>query len=457
MTQFDRDTFGNTSEGKINRLGIDINHTQEIIYTFFVEIIKYYHPEDVLMQFQKLFFETDAPLDQASVRKALYDLILANDELEFRNTLQRCCYILLNNWEINRQYETASKLLNRFEEFKAHKTTAINHFTIRQHNWLTNFVTSPNYEELKLFAQKYYKSKDGTIHHPHWSSRCRSYLLVDQYNNQDNPEEQRMIAKQLAQKLKQEFKFELAMFTVRSQSKSSQENSPPPNPTGLGEDVLRLIKIIVAKRGDFSFVNIAHIFLKQIQGLSYQDFKDSLKKYLVYAINQQVDIVHLLNNRLGKIIDSLYNNYDTSTVNDSLILRTCNRIFDYLTTENGRDPSHLFFILLSQGNPLTLVIILLKLLLISPNSRSHLEMRIGHLVRYYQDVPESDCQWVVNFFDIFNVTLAIYADQDVEYELISMDRNLSKDANYNNFWNNLDQYRIFSQIRPLSPHSPTTY
>ena len=36
----------------------------------------------------------------------------------------------------------------------------------------------------------------------------------------------------------------------------------------------------------------------------------------------------------------------------------------YLTCENGKEPSQLFILLLSQGNPLTLVITLLKIVLI---------------------------------------------------------------------------------------------
>jgi hypothetical protein len=98
--------------------------------------------------------------------------------------------------------------------------------------------------------------------------------------------------------------------------------------------------------------------------------------------------------------------------------------------------------LLSQGNPLTLVIILLKIILISRNSRSHLELRIAELIRYYNNYPEAECYWVINFIEIFNITFAIYAE-NVEYNLIRMEQEeLIVQPQYH-----LDSYRVFSQLK----------
>ncbi len=102
----------------------------------------------------------------------------------------------------------------------------------------------------------------------------------------------------------------------------------------------------------------------------------------------------------------------------------------------------LFVALLSQGHPLTLVIILLKIILICQNARSHLEIRIANLISYYESYSEDECQWIINFMEFFNITFAIYAE-NIEYNLIKMKED---ETNYDSHLN-LDTYRVFSQIR----------
>ncbi|NJO75197.1 MAG: hypothetical protein HC833_16380, partial [Leptolyngbyaceae cyanobacterium RM1_406_9] len=55
---------------------------------------------------------------------------------------------------------------------------------------------------------------------------------------------------------------------------------------------------------------------------------------------------------------------------------------------------------------------------------------------------EEECQWVVNFFEIFNITMAIYAE-NVEYNLVDMNNhNSPQPAKLS-----LDACRIFSQFK----------
>ena len=226
------------------------------------------------------------------------------------------------------------------------------------------------------------------------------------------------------------------------------QNTPLKNPTALGDDTLRLIKIIVAKRGTYSYGNLANIFLNQIQSLSYVEFKRSLQNYLVFSVEAS-SFSHVLQTRMADKLRMLYEGHDNDVVTPALILRTSNRMIEFLTTENQKEPSSLFVLLLSQGNPMTLVVTLLKLMLVSKNSRTHLEGRIADLLRYYQDIPEQDCRWVVNFLEIFNVTFTIYGD-NVQYNLIQMkEEHHECDPIVQNSADgvNLDSYRVFSQLR----------
>ncbi len=418
----------------LNDRGLDVQVAQEKVYNFFIEIVQNLEPEEVLQKFKNLFIDC---LDSANSNAELgiYQIFIGSNESEFCNTIKRTCYILINNWENSRKYKYIQKLIDLFTGYtpKSSWTNSkkINIFR----TWLTNFINSKDCQELKLFATRHdEKSK------LHWTNRYSSYLLLAQSTDKNNSKEQQEAAKRLSKQLKDKFKFELAMYIARSQSSASSTNRYK-NPSILGDEVLGLIKVIVVRKGVFSYENIANIFIKQTCKQNFKQFKESFLKYLIYSVNQP-RFIKLLEQQLSEKLFGWKTNFNTETIDKNLFLRTCNRVIDCMTSENGKQPSQLFVLLLSQGNPLTLVIALLKIVLISKHSRCHLEMRVANIINYYETCPEDQCQWVINFIEIFNITFAIYAE-NVEYNLIKM----PKDSNSSESEKNLDTYRIFSQLK----------
>jgi hypothetical protein len=414
---------------------LSIQTVQEKIYNFLIEIVQKWEPRDVLQEFKRLFIDC---LNSKTFSSSLtiYDFFSEDNEQEFRNTLKRCCYILINNWESHRKpkqkyiQELITILTNSQNIGEHNDCLKINIFK----KWLENFVDSSDYQHLKLFA---YRSEEQN---QHWSYRYTSYLLVGQSLDKNNPKEQQEAAFKLSRKLKDKYKFELAMYIARSQSRASSSKFYK-NPSVLGDEVLRLIKAIVVKKGVFSYENIANIFIKQTKNQNFQDFKESLIKYLFFSVQEPKAVENLKQQLTGKLF-SWKSEYQEEIIEEKLLLRTCNRVIDFLTTENRKEPSQIFILLLSQGHALTLVIILLKIILICRNARSHLESRIAYLIRYYEQYPEEECQWVIHFMEIFNITFAIYAE-NVEYNLIKM----KEDKEHSNRQLNPNEYLVFSQVK----------
>ena len=385
----------------------------------------------MLLEFKRLFiFHVDSVSSDAT--HAVYEIVFTNDEEEFRNTIKRSCYILVNNWDATRNFKPIQELIQLFNDPYVSRHTSSPTLK-RLKVWLDNFINSEDYAQLKLFVARYESTGP-------WSSRYTTYLLVPQFIDLKNPMEQREAARALSKQLKDRFKFDLAMYIARSQSSGSSDRNLK-NPTELGDEVLRLIKTIVARKGPFGYVNLANIFVNQTRNLRFYDFKQSLQKYLVFAIENQ-GFVEALQSRLNEKLVSLYEIHDQESVSHALMLRTCNRLIDYLTTENQKEPSPIFILLLSQGNPLTLVIVLLKLILICKHARTHLESRIATLIRYYQDYPEDECSWIINFLEVFNVTFTIHAE-NVQYNLVKMEEEVSRTQPPFD----PDHYKLFSQIR----------
>ncbi|MGF1571171.1 MAG: hypothetical protein ACFCVD_24365 [Nodosilinea sp.] len=424
--------------------GLTLPQAQQVIYGFLLDIVKTWPPEDVLEEFHHLFIHHTDSVSSGTL-PALYVILLANDEGEFRNTLKRCCYILVNNWEMARQFEAIQALVEVFADPLLQRPT-LSPSLKRLRQWLRRFIASQDFQELRLFAARF--AEDRTINRPgEWVDRYTSYLLVPQYINEANPLEQRQAAKALSRRLKDKFKFDLAMYTAHSQS-AVPRHTPAKNPTDLGDSALRLIKTIVAKRGEFSYKNLARLFLEQTKDIGYGDFKASLPNYLLYSVRGN-PISRQIDEQLRARLEALHPETDLEPLNPSLLLRTSNRVIDYLLTENQEQPSPLFTLVLSQGNAITLAIILLKLALISRHSHPYMEVRLADLIRYYERFPRSQCQWVINFLEVFQVTFAIYAE-NIEYNLVKVppagaidqtDRSADVD--------NLAMCRIFSQILGL--------
>jgi hypothetical protein len=421
---------------KSSRSQRDIPRAQETIYNFLLEIVKTWDAETVLAEFRHLFIHHTDTISSHTL-PALYEIVFSNQEAEFRNTLKRSCYILINNWDITRNHKFIQQLIQLFTDPILTKPT-MSPTLKRLRGWIKNFVDSPDFQELQLFASRY---EERDIH---WSRRYISYLLVPQYIDLNNPVEQREAAKTLSRKLKEKFKFELALYTAHSESSVNPvaaKEKLPRNPTLLGDEGLRLIKMIVARKGMFSYANLASIFLKQTQNLTYRQFKESLKKYLIFS-EENYDYVDTLRTQFSEKLDALYTIHNDRVIDDALLLRTANRMIDALTSEDQREPSPLFILLLSQGNPLTLVVVLLKIILICRYARTHLDSRIAQLIKYYEEIPQEECQWVVSFFEIFNITMTIYAE-NIEYNLVNMGNGGSASSGEAN----LNTYRIFSQLK----------
>ena len=393
------------------KMPLEFYLAQQQIYDDLLEAVRKLPPVEALAEFEGIFFGHSNSLD-ADVTPFLYKILFADNETEFRNTLKRACYIFVNNWDLTRQGDMVQTLLSLFEQPSLKKTTHSPSLK-RLRQWLLNFASSDDFDQLKLFATQ----RVGPTYPGSWSTRYASYQLVAQYVDESNSLEQREAARSMSRRLKNKFKHDLAMYTAFSQN-SSRLNHKYMNPTVLGDEVLRLIKAILVRRGQYSYRNVARIFQQQTHESTIKDYKESLLEYLCFSISYP-DFLAVVEKHLGENLPLIYPEYDAEPVDPSMNLRICNRLIDLITTEDEATPSKLFVKLLSLGNPLNVVVLLLKIILISPNSQLYLEARLANLITYYKQFMEAECRGIIQFLEICGVTFAIYSD-NVEYNLVQV-------------------------------------
>ncbi|NET11062.1 MAG: hypothetical protein F6K16_41540 [Symploca sp. SIO2B6] len=404
-----------------------IQKAQSTIYNTFIKLAKSWEPADVLSLFRQVFIH-NVDSSGSNLAPALYTLLTIGQEEHFCCTLNRVCYILINNWERKRKHGAIVELITLLASC-LDLNSGISPQVQQLREWLRGFIVSKAFQDLKIYVSKYQNS-------PHWTHRYTSYLLASQYLDFSNPDEQRQAAKTLSRSLKCEFKRDLAMYAVRSE-KPLRSEKPVENPTLLGEHVLPLVKKILARKGKFSCRSLANIFLAQSKELKYKAFKRSLKEYLIFSMMPSATTKRL-HQLLSSELDGLYSHYDNRQIDDALQIRTANKVIEFLLGNKQGQPSLIMDYLLNHGCALTLVILLLKVVMISPKSRAYLEARVGDLVSYHESLPEEQCRNLIQFLEILRVTFTIYSDKTVSYDLVEMPTQQSKSSQ------NKSGYRIFS-------------
>jgi hypothetical protein len=413
-----------------------IDKAQQHIYNFFLEAIKYYHSAEILDQFERLFIRYEE-VASVGAYHALGEIIFHNKEDEFKYTLLRCCYILNNNWALNGNINACHHLVELFLLDCISIPTRITKLkTLRK--WLQSFAQSEEYNTLRSLSGRPSVRKN----YHQWCDRFSSYLLTSEYIDLNKPPEQRQYAETLSRKIKKQFKFDLAMYIARLDSRSGT-NPQRQNPTTLGDGVLLLIKRVLNKHGNENFRVIAKTFNKQIRHMNFLEFKEKLLGYLGIS-EDNLEVPEIMRLTVVQKLKQLQKYQNDREMTLSLLQLTCNRALQFLLLNERRQPSDFLQLSLDCNNFFNPVILLLKIVLLFPKSRLYLESYVSELIKFYSSHDETECRAFINFLDILNVTLAIF-DNDTDYSLIKMkgDENNLSDVN-------LEDYRIFSQTRRLA-------
>lgn len=406
---------------------------QDIIFDFFIEIVKEYESEIVLEEFIGLFWNLSC--SNSKVNDALSKQLDFSSQKTIHNILKRSCYILVNNWYINRNYQGVATLLESLENSENDEYDVINPELGKLRTQVKGFLNSPDVQEIRDCVSQHYKS---------WSDRYKSYLLVNQYINPNNSQEQQEVARNVSKQLREQYKFDLAMYIARSHTTRLQNESQVKNPTQLGDHVLDLLKRTISTQRVYGYTHQAELFIKQMAKVSYRDFKNALPQYLMIQNGQQAT-TRILRDKISNKLNNLYTNHDHKILDENLKIRTCNSLIEFLTTEDEKNPSFIFTFMINQGSVFTLAILLLKVILLDHSSRVNLELKVSRLIQFYQQYEEERCRQFILFLEIFNLVLTIFTE-NVQYHLVKMDQEDISGP----LTNNLNAYRVFSQFKGVN-------
>lgn len=361
---------------------------------------------ELLDKFNCFFINHDPVEVPTTLNKPVYQLLTYDCPTEFMYLINRCAFGFINTCLRQKKTRYIQQLISLFQDRPTYVREAS--FAAQKfRDWVDSYMTSHEYHVLELFSP--------TIQ-PEQKTWCDRYLKITLLAETFDPEtaiEQRQACQFLYQFLKNRYKFQLVMYlTKTNQSKPKKETVF--NPTLINPSTLRLIHKIVIKRHR-GYPQMAEAFMAQHEQDSYLEFKRALVSHLLDSVGGDRRL-KWLPRKLEQHLETLDPDKNDVMLGHHLIAKTCNEIIGYLLNpESFADPTHPFTLLMIQREFLSLSIILLKLVLISPRSYGSLIIALDNLMQEYSQKPKAECEWLTGLLETVQVILTLAVNEGQYY------------------------------------------
>lgn len=401
------------------------------LYDHFLDLVEKNSPEEVIDRFRMLFIQGWGYPD-AEIVKALEKIVASKEvEQEFNFIINRCCHILINRWQpYIAKKDAIFELIQLFEEVENRSVTRAfgSKGSRRVLELVKDFTNSEQYLTLKRLAEVMNQS-------PGASSNSKTALaeplrtLIPRYPylykhclvSPDSSYDHQQAIKKIQQERQQEYEVNLSQYVSHrireirlarqgKQPSTREKSTIITNPTLLRDPELffALRQYVGKVETGYSYKDLAkHFLVHTKEPQSYRAFKDSLYEYLSTSL--EVDsrtITRKLNNKFYKELQRTLEHSHDKQLNDSLIMRTCSNMLNFLIVESPQRPQHFLFIdLLGNLGPTVTIGLLLKIVLICNRIRPYLEQRFAILFNHYESNNREAVQWLVRALE--NMLLAL--------------------------------------------------
>ncbi|NER78387.1 MAG: hypothetical protein F6K42_02190 [Leptolyngbya sp. SIO1D8] len=365
----------------------------------------------VLARFQQLFIQADG-YSEPLVWEALTELAhRPQSEREFKYTLNRCSYTLVNPWytETNNHW-AIPELVRLFETIptapaKQYETHRIRHLS-------QGFMQTEQYAALKRFANLFDEgadSVDSRSDQPISSQLKRYPFLYDSsLLTKDSDQHQKNHVGEL--RLQAETKIGIKLARYHSQ-KALGAGSQFPNPTRLSPAELeRALAYYTGKvEGNRSHRDLAQMF--QTYSKTVRSFRDFKEEFLEYLLAPLADAdPRYVNNNFGRALrqylrDTLQD-FNGQRLTDFIVITTCQKLLNFLVVQGRQQPVFRRFwqLLHEVGHTLT-VGLLLRIVLFCSAVKPWLENRLSVLFHHHERYSCEEVPWLIDTLEHANVAL----------------------------------------------------
>lgn len=391
----------------------------ELIYNHLIDCVQRESPEQLIDRFRQLFIHgLDYP--EPTILAALYRITASTRaNQDFKHILSRCCYILVNRWQITPKQDAA--IANLLALFKSHSQPSSSHF--RQ--LIQTFIDSEEYRTLKRIGKVIDEDSDQKVKEEQTAQPKKkklaqfihhypflfSYYLLSQDGSQEAQQTIQKLQAEKQQQLESEL-WQYATYLVSgNQFPERFGNKSLKNPTLLTDEELYLALQQFCGKVEHSstYRELAQNFLNHTcLTPSYSLFKEDLYQYLITSIDPSYG-EHYFYGLLNKHLTNTLTECDHHKVDTSLIGKTCSQLFDLLVVESREKPQHYWFCdLVDNLGSLKMTVLLMKIVLLSPQViRPDLEKRLAILFSHYESTPIEEILSLVKSMENLNVAFIV--------------------------------------------------
>jgi len=403
--------------------GID-NHqallaAEQVLYDFLLESVQKDSPEEIIDNFRRLFIE-GRNYGNAKVYSALETLVKSKEiDEKFNFFFNRCCYILVNRWQMTPQMQSAiPQFVSVFENITGPRI-GYSPVPLKIKQLVRGFVETDQYLKLQRVAT--IVSTKTTINNSVGSLIKRYPYLYDHcLLSDDSSQEHRSTVRAIKHQAKKEFEVNISRYVtykVRMAEISKIEEKPKniiqpvKNPTLLTDKELnRSLKQFVGNvENGHSYKGLSEDFLAQAPHIqTFKDFKKELYEYLLSAVEPPYGRGQF-NKKVTNILQNSLSQYDEERPSEFLVTRTSSQLLNMLVVESSSQPEHYLFIDMITNMGVTKTIgLLLKIVLISHKIKPYLEKKFAILFNHYDSFTSDGVPWLVKALENLQIALSVH-------------------------------------------------
>jgi hypothetical protein len=398
---------------------------EQIIYEHFLHVVKAESPVRVLERFRNLFIE-GVTYSDSRIWSTIETLAFEKTaEENFPLIINRCCYILVNHWQMQPSGQIPiANLVGMLEHLNDVRMT-YSRIVRRLRQLLQLYLHSDDYPKLKRlnFVLNGNRSGKITIAEQQLGTLINRYpylyqhSLVSEERTFENVETikrvQRNLHQQQEQNLSHYLTYQVRRSRIKAQLGQDAANNLPlvENPTLLSTRELGMAfgQFAGKAEGDSSYQDLSRGFVSHLQMQpTVKRFKGDLYEYIISGVDSSYGN-RSFNDRLYKTIDGILPDRDHQRLDEIALLRTCTHILNHLVVESPSKPQHFVFVdMISNLGSVFTTGLLLKIVLICNKVKPLLEGRLSILFNHYESSQCKGVPWLVKSLETWNVADAIH-------------------------------------------------
>ena len=415
-----------------------VSPQEQVLYDHWLGCVNTEHPDELINRFNTLFIDGTGYGDRKVISSLDKILLDSHADMYFHHILNRCCHILINRWQKNREYQPAiAELVNLFEYSPSQAVREVSRARSvrRLRDVVSQFRKTEQYVMLKRLVQAMDRDCEPILR-----SRQPLGTLIGRYPylyehcllSEESPKEQQTHVRRMQHQAQKKVELDLSQYVNyrvrRSRLKreglleqQGQWLRPSKNPTLLSDrELVDSLQQFSGKDSQGRTYNdLALRFRSQCcESVTFKAFKNDFYEYLVSGVDPVYGRQHF-NDALYQHLKDIYPENDNQRLNDFLLVRTCSNLFNFLVVDPAGSHSHFVFIDLINNLGATLTTgLLLRILLLCRKVKPYLERRLSTLFNHYELAKQDSVGWLVKILETLNLALSLtFGHLDISHML----------------------------------------